>query len=195
MERNGELLMTFPIVAGKLLIAGGLVSCQCCTPAAADPPDPMLDVLLATATSAGGGLGCLMGPVVKTFEETPPYELAPGTYQLRVDFTTGDNLYHVGSYYEVQLGFTPATASIAWATSSLGTVADPWVETNGGRSLRFNVEDSDGACGGSNANVQSGTAIATITVTATTQMDFDFSGIAELQDTGYENISFYLRTL
>lgn len=34
MERNGELRMTFPLdTAGRLLLVGGLVSCQCCAPA------------------------------------------------------------------------------------------------------------------------------------------------------------------
>jgi len=182
--------MIFPLQAGQLLLAGGLVSCQCC------PPVPTeLDILLATATSAGGGLGCAMGPVVKTFETPPPYALAPGSYRLLVDFTTGDNLFHVGSYYQLEIDFTPAAISIDWEFTFAGVSANPWTVSDGGRTVRFSVEDSANCPGGTNANIQSGTAVATIVVAEATSMDFDFDGIAELQDTGYENISFYLRNL
>lgn len=186
--------MIFPLVSGKLLLAGGLVNCTCCTPEVPPPVDPMLDILMATATSAGGSLGCAMGPVVKTFDVAPPYELVAGDYELRVDFTTGDSQFHVGSYYELELTFTPATALISWETSATGTVGDPWTITNGGKTVRYSVEDS-WDCGGTNEEVQTGTALATITVSETTSMGFDFTGLAELQSTGFENIAFYLRSL
>lgn len=62
---------------------------------------------VARANAAGGGLGCAMGPVVKTFITAPPYRLnANTTHTLFIDFTTADANYHVGAYYEVDLSFT-----------------------------------------------------------------------------------------
>lgn len=194
--------MIFPIKSGKLLLSGGLVSCQCCATGSPPPPTPGIDILMATATSAGGNLGCAMGPVIKNFDVSPPYTLAPGSYQLRVDFTTADALFHFGCYYQLELSFSPPTATIDWSTSATGTVTDPWAISSAGRIVRYNVEDSGGGppgswgnCGGTNDQIQTGTALATITVTESTSMGFDFTGIAELQDTGFENISFYLRSL
>ena len=63
---------------------------------------------VARATSVDLNLGCVMGPVSKSFTTSPPYLLTSGSvYTLRIDFTTGDSSYHTGSYYEVDLGFTP----------------------------------------------------------------------------------------
>jgi hypothetical protein len=65
------------------------------------------NVELANAHAAGGGQGCNMGPVVKTYLVAPPYLLIAGTvYTFKIDFTTNDNLYQVGAYYEVNLKFT-----------------------------------------------------------------------------------------
>ena len=62
---------------------------------------------VARANAAGGGLGCQMGPVVKTFITAPPYRLnANTTHTLFIDFTTNDGQYHQGAYYEVDLSFT-----------------------------------------------------------------------------------------
>jgi hypothetical protein len=63
-------------------------------------------VQVADAHAAGGGLQCQMGPVVKTFTQAPPYFLAANSvHTLLIEFTTNDNLFHVGSYYEVDLSF------------------------------------------------------------------------------------------
>lgn len=63
---------------------------------------------VARANAAGGGLGCTMLPVVKTFVTSPPYRLNANTqYTFFIDFTTADALFHVGAYYEVDLSFTP----------------------------------------------------------------------------------------
>ncbi len=65
------------------------------------------DTLIASAHAAGGGLGCGMGPVVKDPENIPPITLLANTvYTFKIDFTTADPLYHVGSYYEVNLSFS-----------------------------------------------------------------------------------------
>jgi hypothetical protein len=62
---------------------------------------------IADAHAPGGGLGCLMGPVVKAYQVTGPYLLLANTvHTLRIDFTTVDSLYHVGSFYQVNLSFT-----------------------------------------------------------------------------------------
>lgn len=190
--------MIVPLNNGRGMLQGGAVTCKCCAegnPLPPPPPVPGLDIRMASATSAGGNLSCAMGPVVKTFDNLPPYNLPAGSYQLRVDFTTGDNLYHVGSYYELNLTFTPATADIVWSLFQTGTAGNPWTITNSGRTLRYSVEDSAGLCGGPNANIQTGVALATITASAATAMGFDFNGIAELESSGFENITFYLRSL
>jgi hypothetical protein len=61
---------------------------------------------IANANAAGGNLGCQMGPVVQTFTVPPPYLLLAGTvHTLLINFTTNDGLFHVDSYYEVDLTF------------------------------------------------------------------------------------------
>jgi len=64
-------------------------------------------VQVARAQAAGGGLQCAMGPVVKTFVTPPPYRLNANTsYTFFINFTTNDELFHNGAYYEVDLSFT-----------------------------------------------------------------------------------------
>ncbi len=65
-------------------------------------------VLLARGSSAGGGLGCApAGPIVKQVIVPGPYLLEANTsYQFRINFTTGDALFHVGAFYEIDLSFT-----------------------------------------------------------------------------------------
>lgn len=63
-------------------------------------------VEIANANAAGGNLGCQMGPVVQNFIQAPPYFLlANSVHTLFINFTTNDELYHVGAYYEVDLTF------------------------------------------------------------------------------------------
>ena len=63
-------------------------------------------VQIADAHAAGGSLGCQMGPVVQTFTSPPPYLLLAGSvHTLFINFTTNDGLFHVGSFYEVELSF------------------------------------------------------------------------------------------
>jgi hypothetical protein len=147
--------------------------------------------LLATATSAGGNQGCEMGEALQTYLIPPPYVLLAGkTYTLVIDFSSGDSLYHVGSYYEANYS-SSKSFELNWQTSYEGTGGNPWTITNSGKTIRYTLEDSRN-CGGSNDNIQTGIAVATITPTELICLDFSFSGIAELQDTGFENIYFYL---
>ena len=83
--------------------------------------------------------------------------------------------------------------SIVWTTTFFGTNdGNPWLITRGGNSIRFSIEDSLN-CGGSNENVQGGTAIATIqTDSQAVEFNLTFEGLAELQDSGFENIEFFL---
>jgi hypothetical protein len=86
------------------------------------------------------------------------------------------------------------SCSISWDTSvySGQNNGNPWTVSNSGSRLRVDLEDSE-ICGGPNNNTQTGTATATIAVVgADVALGFSFSGISEMQDTGYENISFYL---
>ena len=61
------------------------------------------------------------------------------------------------------------------------------------QSLQFKVEDSEN-CGGSNANTQTGRAIANIEITGTdvVTLEIDFSGVGEAQSAGYDLIEFNL---
>jgi hypothetical protein len=161
----------------------GKVSCECCaTPFG----------LLASATSEDLDLGCEMGPAIQTYFINPPYTLVKNKqYKLRINFTSGDGLFHVNSFYQANYTLSP-DMNITWTTTYGGTSGNPWSITNGGKTIRYSLEDSQN-CGGSNPNTQTGTAEAIIINTESKiTMGFSFTGIAELQDSGFENIQFYL---
>lgn len=68
----------------------------------------------------------------------------------------------------------------------------PWSFSNQNQSIRYTISDSEN-CGGSCNEVQAGTATATITVGAQdVNMGLAFTGIGELQDSGFEMIRFLL---
>lgn len=87
------------------------------------------DVLIADAHAAGGKLGCQMGPVVKNYIEPSPYMLeANNVYELFIVFTTNDGLFHVGSYYQIDLGFTiigPTPTPTTTPTSTITPTITP----------------------------------------------------------------------
>lgn len=65
------------------------------------------NVKLADAHAPGGGLGCTMGPVVKTYSVPSPYLLTAGSvYTFTINFDTADALFHVDAYYEIYLSFS-----------------------------------------------------------------------------------------
>lgn len=168
---------------GKVLTKQGKVSCECCaTPFG----------LLASATSAGGNQGCAMGPAVQTYFINPPYTLIKNKqYRLKISFTSGDSLFHVSSFYEANYTFNP-DMNVSWTTTHTGTFGNPWTISNGGKTIRYSLEDSVN-CKGSNSSTQTGIATAIIiNPTSKIIMGFSFTGIAELQDSGFENIQFYL---
>jgi hypothetical protein len=174
---------TIAIQNGNVILKNGNVSCSCCaTPFG----------LLASATSAGGNQGCDMGPAVQTYFINPPYNLIQNKqYKLRINFNSGDGLFHKNSYYEANYTLSP-DFTINWTTTYGGTSGDPWSITNNGKTIRYSLEDSEN-CGGSNPNTQTGTAEAIIiNATSNITMGFNFTGIAELEATGFENIQFYL---
>ena len=91
-------------------------------------------VQIAKANAAGGNLECEMGPVVKEYNVAPPYFLpANSTHTFEIDFTTNDNLFHVGSYYEVDLSFsnsgTTTTTTTAAPTTTTTTTVTPTTTT------------------------------------------------------------------
>lgn len=63
---------------------------------------------LVNAVSSGGGLGCANGtPVTQTTFVPGPYTLAASTvYTFKLQFSTGDNLFHKNCFYECNLAFT-----------------------------------------------------------------------------------------
>ena len=64
------------------------------------------DNVLATGNAAGGGLGCEMGPIVQNIIIPGPYRLEKNTsHTFLIDFTTNDQFYHVGAYYQINLSF------------------------------------------------------------------------------------------
>lgn len=63
-----------------------------------------------------------------------------------------------------------------------------WSVSDGGYGLRISWEDSQN-CGGSNNLTQMGTASVSITVNTAQSIGVNWTGLAELQDTGFENMS------
>lgn len=176
-------MATVKLQNGKVILKDNKVACSCCaTPFG----------LLASATSAGGGLGCEMGPAIQTYFINPPYNLIRNKqYKLRINFSSGDGLFHVGSYYQANYTFN-TDLTINWTTTYEGTLGNPWTISNNGKTIRYSLDDSEN-CGGSNPNTQIGTAEAIIINTERSfTMGFYFNGIAELEAGGFENIQFYL---
>lgn len=63
-------------------------------------------VELAKAHALGGDQGCGSAPVVKQIIVPGPYRLTALTnYTFRIDFTTNDELFHTGAFYEIKLDF------------------------------------------------------------------------------------------
>jgi len=63
-------------------------------------------VQVARANAPGGGLGCQMAPVVKTYVTPSPYLLlANSVHTLLITFDTVDAAFHTDAYYEVELAF------------------------------------------------------------------------------------------
>lgn len=87
----------------------------------------------------------------------------------------------------------PIVFGLSWQTTVNNPCnATPWEITNNNLNIRYNIEDS-ADCGGTCADIQSGTATATITVgTDDVLMGLDFNGIGEAQDAGFERIRFLL---
>jgi len=92
---------------------------------------------------------------------------------------------------------TLPVSGLIWTTTKntsgvTGCETAEWVVSPNNLCVRFNIADSLN-CGGTCDITQNGTATATITVgPVDTYLHLSFSGLAELQDTGYENIAFYL---
>lgn len=61
--------------------------------------------LLASGTSQDLNKYCdEFGPVIKRYYIQPPYLLeSEKVYEFKIDFTTGDSLYHIGCYYDIFL--------------------------------------------------------------------------------------------
>ena len=57
------------------------------------------------ATSREQWKECKMGPVDMSVISSPPYILTPGKHTFELEFTTGDEMFHKGSYYEAVLKF------------------------------------------------------------------------------------------
>jgi hypothetical protein len=63
--------------------------------------------LIADGHAAGGDLGCAVGPIIPNFIIPGPYTLPKNTFHtFEINFTTNDELYHVGSYYQINISFT-----------------------------------------------------------------------------------------
>jgi hypothetical protein len=82
---------------------------------------------------------------------------------------------------------------VSWSTTQSGILAaGGWIIENNGRDIRFVIENSQN-CGGTNANVQSGTATATITTgTQGYKLNPVLSGLGEAESPGFENMTLTL---
>lgn len=84
------------------------------------------------------------------------------------------------------LGSCTAPVDLSWTTSDLGLLGGGgWVITNDGKTIRYNIEDSAN-CNGTNSNIQTGFAEATITISQPFALRLDIIGIAELHDADFE---------
>ena len=83
--------------------------------------------------------------------------------------------------------------AVSWSLSqtNTGSFGGGWVVSNGGRTIRFNVENSAN-CGGPNGSQQFGTATATI-LGGTSGYRFvpSMVGFGEQQDTGFDQMTLY----
>jgi len=83
----------------------------------------------------------------------------------------------------------PPAVLIDWTTSQSGVGAPfGWNISNGGNTIRFDVQDSFN-CGGPNNNIQSGTAFAALSAQARFNMTVSLTGIGEREDPNYENMT------
>lgn len=82
--------------------------------------------------------------------------------------------------------------TIGWTTTQSG-VSSPygWDVSDDGKTIRFDIENSAN-CGGPNNNTQSGQALANFSTNANYNVYANLSGIGELQDSGYENMTLNL---
>lgn len=85
--------------------------------------------------------------------------------------------------------------SVAWTTTQNGIIAGiegGWQISNGGLRIRYDMQDSAN-CGGPNSNVQTGTAVGSI---STGQKSYTFvpalTGFGEAQDPGFEIMELFL---
>jgi len=60
--------------------------------------------IIGQGNSPGGSQGCAMGPVIKNPPTISPIFLSPNNvHELKIDFSTGDGLYHLDAYYQIDL--------------------------------------------------------------------------------------------
>lgn len=56
--------------------------------------------------SPGGGLQCIMGPARETYLVNSPYRIPANTNcNIILEMNTGDNLFHVGAYFNININF------------------------------------------------------------------------------------------
>ncbi len=139
------------------------------------------------------------------------YTIAKATYDQPIIEYTDDNNVKVifptgiqqAGYVAVGGGGGTGTGTnvinfdVEWITAQTGqlnpvTSTHPWTVSSDNLTIRYDVEDSLN-CGGSNDNVQTGTAEATITIGAVdVNMKLDFEGVGEMEHPDFEKITFKL---
>lgn len=108
---------------------------------------------------------------------TLPQQVLP-SFTFNNDWSLTDTGAIAGGHNGSQRTYTETTIP----TSAL------WDVTNSGYGLKISWEDS-ADCGGLNSNIQSGTATVTITSSETEPIYVNWRGMAERQDSGFENMS------
>ena len=82
---------------------------------------------------------------------------------------------------------------VTWDAVASGLVNNGgWVINDNGRTLRFNVEDSNDDCGTLNPNVQTGTATGTFTLEEAATLTATVTGLGEPFVTGSEVMTVFL---
>ena len=134
-------------------------------------------------TIDGSGVGNFVSNITGLSETTTYYVRAYATN------TGGTGYGQTETFQTIALPIT----GLSWVTTVNNPCnSTPWTITNNNSRIRYDIENSSN-CGGSCADLQSGTATATITVGASdVDMGLDFEGIGELEAPNFEKIEFEL---
>ena len=149
-------------VGSGLLLPTGLSGITCDTNSSSNTSVPAETFTEATFPDYGIGISEIEEEELGDDQENPKDELAPDV-------------------------------SINWETTQSGLIDGPggWEFEPGGLTIRFNIQDSS-FCGGSNDNLQTGQATATITTTRRLFLNLELTGMVGSLFDSYDKLFIYL---